>query len=126
MSSSGASFLTAASLIDPLTAASLTNPIFTTPNIIGVSGSGGPAPTIASSTTVAPVSDIVFISGITTIQTITPPAPITTKGGFIDIIPTGIFLTGLLGNIGLASTSVVSKVLRMTYDPTTLKWYPSY
>ena len=117
MSSSGAGFLTQASL---------TLPTFTSPNIVGVSGSGGPAPTLASATTIAPITDVVFVSGITTIQTITPPVPIATQGGSIDIIPTGIFLTGVLGNIALASTSVVNKTLRFTYDPTTTKWTPSY
>ena len=30
------------------------------------------------------------------------------------------------GNIALASTAVVGKQLCWTYDPTTVKWYPSY
>ncbi|CAB4240767.1 hypothetical protein UFOVP22_1, partial [uncultured Caudovirales phage] len=46
--------------------------------------------------------------------------------GQITIIPTGIFLTTTAGNIALASTTIVSKALIMTYDVTTAKWYPSY
>ena len=96
------------------------------PKYTGVIGANGAAPTIASATTIAPTVDIIFVSGVTTIQTITAPVSIDTLGGRITIIPTGIFLTGVAGNIALASTSVVSKSLTMTYDPTTLKWYPSY
>ena len=103
-----------------------TSPTIATPTITGVTGGNGAAPTIASATTIAPTVDIVFVSGVTTIQTITAPAPIATAGGHIRIIPTGIFLTGVGGNIALASTSVVNRVLTMTYDPTTLKFYPSY
>jgi len=84
------------------------------------------APTVASGTTIAPSTYIVFVSGITTVQTITPPAPIATQGGAITIIPTGVFVTGLTGNIALASTTIVNKALIMTYDVTTTKWYPSY
>jgi len=101
-------------------------PTITSPNVVGVIGSGGAAPTIASAATIAPTTEVTYVSGITTIQTITPPAPIDTKGGTIFIIPTGLFLTGLLGNIALASTSVVNKTLSFTYDPVTLKWTPSY
>jgi hypothetical protein len=84
------------------------------------------APTIASASTIAPVNPIVFVSGTTTINTITAPAPISTYGGSIKIIPTGAFATGTSGNIAIASTAVVSKMLEMTYDVATAKWYPSY
>ena len=85
-----------------------------------------PAPTVASATTIAPTTDTVFISGITTIQTITAPSGMATTNGRIYLIPTGIFTTGTLGNIALASTAVVSRVLTMTWDATAAKWYPSY
>jgi hypothetical protein len=84
------------------------------------------APTIASAATIAPVNPIVFVSGTTTINTITAPAPISTYGGSIKIIPTGAFATGTSGNIAIASTAVVSKMLEMTYDVQSAKWYPSY
>ena len=105
---------------------SLSNKTLVSPKYSGVIGAAGAAPTVASDTTIAPTTSIVFVSGTTTIETITPPAPIDTRGGSITIIPTGIFVTGVTGNIALASTSVVSKALIMTYDPTTTKWYPSY
>jgi hypothetical protein len=84
------------------------------------------APTIASASTIAPTSYITFISGTTTINTITPPSPLSIYGGQIVLIPTGLFLTGVAGNIAIATTSVVSKALIMVYDTTTAKWYPSY
>jgi hypothetical protein len=84
------------------------------------------APTIASAATIAPTAYITFISGTTTINTITAPAPLTSGGGQITLIPTGIFSTGTSGNIALASTAIVGKALIMTYDSTTVKWYPSY
>jgi hypothetical protein len=66
------------------------------------------------------------VSGVTPVVTITAPTPISLTGGQITIIPTGIFTTTIAGNIALASTAVVGKVLLMTYDATTAKWYPSY
>jgi len=84
------------------------------------------APTIASATTIAPTTPIVFISGTTAVVTITAAAPISTGGGTITLIPTGIFTWTTAGNIALAGTAVVSRALTMTYDVTTAKWYPSY
>jgi hypothetical protein len=84
------------------------------------------APTIASATTIAPTTPILFVSGTTNVVTITAPSPISLGGGQITIIPTGVFATTTAGNIALASTTVVSKALIMTYDVTTAKWYPSY
>lgn len=65
------------------------------------------------------------VTGVTQINTITVPLGCT-AGCTITIIPDGIFLTGVTGNIGLASTSVVGKALTMNYDAGTAKWYPSY
>lgn len=84
------------------------------------------APTIASATTIAPVNPIVFVSGTTAIATITAPAPISTYGGTITIIPTGLWATTTAGNISLASTAVVNRAIQFTYDVATAKWYPSY
>ena len=84
------------------------------------------APTIASAATIAPTSYITFISGVTTINTITAPSPLSTYGGQIVLIPTGLFSTGVVGNIAIATTAVVSRALIMVYDTTTAKWYPSY
>jgi len=92
----------------------------------GVSSTLAAAPTIASAATIAPTTSILFVSGVTTINTITPPTSFTAGGGYITIIPTGLFSTGVSGNIALATVAVVSKALIMTYDATTAKWYPSY
>jgi len=103
-----------------------TTPTLTTPIVSGVLATSAATPTIASATTIAPTTAIVFISGTTAIETITPPAPIASGGGSITLIPTGLFTTTAAGNIALASTAVVSRALVMTYDVTTTKWYPSY
>lgn len=84
------------------------------------------APTIASATTIAPTTTVLFVSGVTPVVTITAPTPISLTGGQITIIPTGLFSTTTAGNIALASVAVVGKALIMTYDATTTKWYPSY
>lgn len=66
-----------------------------------------------------------FVSGVTAIVTITPPVPISTQGGQITLIPTGLWTT-TTGNIALATAAVVNRAVIFTYDPTTTKWYPSY
>lgn len=82
--------------------------------------------TIASATTIAPTTLVTFISGTTGLATITPPTNLLTSGGFLILIPTGIFTTVTTGNIALATTTVVNKALIMVYDALTAKWYPSY
>ena len=84
------------------------------------------APSIASAATIAPTASVVFISGVATIATITAPSPISAGGGQITLIPTGLFRTGITGNIALATVAVVNKALILTYNAATLKWYPSY
>jgi len=88
-------------------------------------GTGLPAPTIASATTIAPLTPIIFVSGTTAVVTITVP-PSLVGGGQLTIIPLAAFTTTTAGNIQLASTAVQYKALIMTYDATTTKWYPSY
>ena len=92
----------------------------------GLTSQRSAAPTIASATTIAPTTQIAFVSGTTAIATITAPTPISIGGGQITLIPTGAFTTTTAGNIAIASTAVVSKALIMHYDATTVKWYPSY
>lgn len=93
---------------------------------VGLQSTPAVAATIASAATIAPTARITFISGTTTIDTITAPSPISTTGGQITLIPTGVFATSTSGNIALITTAVVNKALIMTYDATTTKWYPSY
>ena len=82
-------------------------------------------PTIASAATIAPLTNILFVSGTNTITTITNPF-LSSNSGQITIIPTGIFLTFTGANIALGSTAVISKALIMTYCNISSKWYPSY
>ena len=115
-------FATAPTLVTPVlgaaTGTSLVLSSFTAVNAA--------APTIASATTIAPTTPIVFISGTTAVVTITAPAPISSGGGSVELIPTGAFTWTTAGNIAVAGTAVVSRTLTMTYDATTTKWYPSY
>lgn len=83
-------------------------------------------PTIASAGTIAPTENTSFVSGVTAIVTITAPAGTSSLGGCINLIPTGLWTTTTAGNIALASTAVVNRVMTMCYDPTSVKWYPSY
>lgn len=79
---------------------------------------------IASAATIAPEYLITPISGTVAVVTITLP-----YDGFAGVIylrPTGIFTWTTAGNIGLAGTAVVGKMLAMTYDSVAGKWYPSY
>lgn len=94
--------------------------------IKGLKASGSPAPTIASNSTIAPIAAITFVSGTSTISTITAPSPISLTGGQITLIPTDVWSISTSGNVALASTAVVNKALTMTFDGGTNKWYPSY
>jgi len=46
--------------------------------------------------------------------------------GSIYIMPTGAFTWTAAGNIAVAGTAVVSRLLEFFYNPVTSKWYPSY
>ena len=94
--------------------------------ISGVHSTAQTATTLSSSGTIAPTLPIHFVSGTTTISTITAPFPISTTGGQITLIPTGAWSTDTAGNIALATTAVVNKALIMTWNFGTSKWYPSY
>lgn len=94
--------------------------------IYGVNVTGQTAPTIASASTITPTQPITFVSGTTTIDTITVPLGITNAGVQITLIPTGLWSGSTFGNISLPTTAVVNRALIMTYDAQTTKWYPSY
>lgn len=102
------------------------NDLLTTSTSTTLTAYPTPAPTIASAATIAPVSPAVFVSGTTTINTITPPSPLNLTGGQITLIPTGLWSTGTSGNIAIATTAVVSKALELIYDSVTARWYPTY
>lgn len=92
----------------------------------GFNANAAAAPTLASAGTITPAETISFVSGTTTISTITVPASFSAGGGQIILIPTGLWATNTAGNIALATTAVVSKALILVYDSATGKWYPSY
>jgi hypothetical protein len=115
-------FATTPTLVTPVLGAATGTSI----SLSSFSAVSAAAPTIASATTIAPTTPIAFVSGTTAVVNITAAAPISTGGGAITLIPTGIFTWTTAGNIALAGTAVVSKALTMTYDATTTKWYPSY
>ena len=102
------------------------SPTFTDVKTSGLLATTAAAPTIASAATIAPTTQIVFISGTAAVVTITAPAPISAGGGTITLIPTGAFTWTAAGNIAVLGTAVVNRALTMTYDVTTTKWYPSY
>lgn len=82
---------------------------------------------LASAATITPVAQITHVTGTAAIATITTPSVATNGGvftGCVKLIPDGVFSTTTTGNIGLASTAVVGRVLEECYDGT--KWYPSY
>jgi len=96
-------------------------------DFLGMLANPNRAPTIASAATIQPLAPVVFVSGTTTINTITPPAEFL-GGGQITLIPTGLWSTAVVtgGNIALATTGVVARALILTYDAGTQLWYPSY
>ena len=92
---------------------------------LGMRAISGPAPTLASATTIQPQAPVSFVSGTTNVVTITVPLSMV-RGGTITLIPTAVWATTTAGNIALATTAVVSKALVLTYDGATAKWYSSY
>jgi hypothetical protein len=115
-------FATTPTLVTPVLGAATGTSL----SLSGFSAVSAAAPTIASATTIAPTTPIVFISGTTAVVNITAAAPISTGGGTITLIPTGAFTWTAAGNIAVLGTAVVNRALTMTYDATTTKWYPSY
>lgn len=82
--------------------------------------------TIASAATIAPLTYLTIVTGTVQISTIT--IPFDGFQGTLAFVFTngspGATLT--TGNIVVATTPVQYKTLFMTYNPNTLKWYPSY
>lgn len=114
-------FATSPTLVTPVLGAASATSL-----VSGLIANTAVAGTIASAATVAPTAPVTIISGTAAIVTITAPAPISATGGTITFIPTGAFTWTTAGNIAVAGTAVVSRALTLTYDATTVKWYPSY
>jgi hypothetical protein len=92
---------------------------------VGLADVGNSIPTIASATAIAPLTQILYVSGTAEISTITVP-PIIVNGGEITIIPTGAFTITTSGNVAVTISAEVNKPLRLTYEAVGNKWYPSY
>lgn len=83
---------------------------------------------IASATTIAPTSDIVHITGTTTIQTITAPSTFasTGNGGCVKLIFDAVAPWNALGNIAVGGTpTTAGTFVDFCYDNATSLWYPS-
>lgn len=81
--------------------------------------------TVASTTTITAKSDIVYVTGTTSIATIKAPPG---QGGFstvIFIVPTdGTVATVTTGNIPVAVSMAVNRVTVFVYSFKNAKWYP--
>lgn len=78
---------------------------------------------IASAATVIPAHRVHHITGTTAINTISVHAGFI---GEVRFIPDGAFTLGTSGNVAIASTAVVGRLMILQYDPVTSKFYPSY
>lgn len=86
---------------------------------------------VAATATVASAAGVILpsgplftVSGALAITGFT--IPVGFKSGSFSIIPTGAFTWTTAGNVGLAGTAVVGRVLTFTWDPVAGKFYPSY
>ena len=86
-----------------------------------VNQSVGPAITSASAVVFSHVAH--HVTGTAQIDTISVPNGFE---GELRLIPDGAFTLGTSGNIAIASTATVGKMMILHYDPATSKWYPSY
>ncbi len=82
--------------------------------------------TMAMAATIAPSTFLTFLTGTVPVATITPPVTGSCMLAFVATTAATTVVTLTTGNIIIASTFVPSKVLYMTYDPSSAKWYPSY
>ena len=78
---------------------------------------------IASAATITPKSEVVRVSGTAAIVNIVVP-PLQTCT-VLYVIPTGIFTWTTAGNISLAGTAVVGKLIVFVYSKVLNKWNPS-
>jgi hypothetical protein len=85
-----------------------------------------PVNSVASAASVVVPGALFHITGTNAIATLVAPQAMVSNGGCVNIIPDEAFTTVTSGNIALASTAVVNRVMTQCYDPATSKWYPSY
>lgn len=79
--------------------------------------------TIASNV-ITPTSRVHTL-GAGLVKTITVPAVMAGKAGYIDLLPTAAYTTDTSSNVKLATTAVIGRTMRMVYDGST-SWWPSY
>lgn len=78
--------------------------------------------TIASAATIAPTQRLTFVTGTVQVATISPPL-----SGYHDILlcftdnAPGALLTS--GNIKTAYTPITNRPFRLSYDPSSAKWW---
>ena len=92
---------------------------------VGLADIGTSIPTMPSATSIAPLTQILCVSGTAAISTIVVP-PLLVNGGEITIIPTEAFTITNSGNVAVTISAEVNKPLRLTYEAKEGKWYPSY
>jgi hypothetical protein len=86
---------------------------------------GANTASVAGSTVPPQGADYFHVTGTNAITGWTNPAGLQ-DGARFSVIPDGVFTWTAAGNIALAGTAVVSKLLDFQWDATTGKWYPSY
>jgi hypothetical protein len=82
---------------------------------------------IASTTTIAPLSDLVLVSGTTAVATITPPPNWGGRSsGIMILVATDAagFATVTTGNIALAVSLTTGKATVFVWSASQAKWYP--
>lgn len=82
---------------------------------------GGPATTLASAATVAPVTFLTVLTGNTAITAITPPINTAHMLAFQFAGTAGITAGN---NIATTKASVVGEVMLLVYNPSTAKYVP--
>lgn len=80
--------------------------------------------TVASATTIAVTGTIFHVSGTTAVVTVTLPDVGFQPGNSIYMIPDAVFTWTAAGNVSLAGSAVVNKLLIFTWSGS--KWIPSY
>jgi len=89
-------------------------------------GPYGATATVASAAgAIQPSGPLFTVSGTAAVTGFTAPVGWTGVGSFCTV-PTGAYTFTTAGNIGLAGTAVVGRVLCFTWHATASKWYPSY
>jgi hypothetical protein len=82
--------------------------------------------TVASAASaITPSGPLFTVSGTAAVTGFNIPVGFSYSGGFC-VAPTGAFTWTTAGNIGLAGTAVVGRVLCFTWNNTSSKWLPSY